>query len=118
MLSTMKTMRTIMSVAVVCLVAGCATTFKPWKLSEVQEGMERDEVVKILGAPDYTVNKDGAEYIYYTYREELAPMSEVSLETDAGIERRVEEFNRTLKEGKYEIELIEGKVVAHKELKD
>ncbi|MEA2068234.1 MAG: outer membrane protein assembly factor BamE [Verrucomicrobiota bacterium] len=114
----MKTIRTVMAVAGVFLIAGCATTFKPWKLSEVNEGMERDQVVKILGAPDYAVNKDGAEYIYYTYREELAPMSDVSLETEAGLERRVEEFNRTLKEGKYEVKLVEGKVVTHKELEN
>ena len=118
MLSVMKTIRIIISVAVAFLIAGCATTFKPWKLSEVNEGMERDQVVKILGAPDYAVNKDGAEYIYYTYREELAPMSDVSLETEAGIERRVEKFNRTLKENKYEIKLVDDKVVTHKELED
>ncbi len=114
----MKTMRAIAFGVAVFLIAGCATTFKPWKLSEVQEGMEKEQVVKILGNPDFALDRDGAEYFYYTYQEEMSPVSDVSLNTDEGIERRVEEFNRTLKEYKYEVMLVDGKVVNYKEIQD
>ena len=117
----MKSNKTIQAVAfgvAIFLIAGCATTFKPWKLSDIQEGMNKDQVVKALGNPDFVVTKDGEECLYYTYREELAPVSDVSLETDEGIERRVEGFNRTLNEYKYEVKLVDGKVLSYKELKD
>lgn len=114
----MKIKRLLPTAVVVSLLMGCATTFKPWKLSDVQEGMDRDQVVKILGAPDHSVEKDGAEYLYYSYREELAPAPDVSLETAEGIDRRVEEFNRTLEDVKYEVVIVEGKLVNYKELRD
>jgi outer membrane protein assembly factor BamE (lipoprotein component of BamABCDE complex) len=114
----MKTMRAIAFGVAVFLIAGCTTTFKPWKLSEIQEGMEKDQVVQILGNPDFSLNKDGAEYLYYTYQEELSPISDVSLESAQGIERRVEEFNRTLNEYKYEVMIVDGRVVNYKEMQD
>ena len=117
-LPNMKTMRSIVFGAAVLLIAGCATTFKPWQLSEIQEGMETDQVEKILGAPDFTISKDGAEYLYYTYSEELSPISSVSLESNEGLERRVKEFDRTLKEYKYEVMMVDDKVVNYKELLD
>lgn len=109
-------MSTFSAVLALLILAGCATTFKPWSLSKVQEGMEREQVTRILGEPDYTVNKDGAEYLYYTYREDLPPVSDVSLETNEGIERRAKAFDRTLKDYKYEVMMVDGKMVNYKEL--
>ncbi len=114
----MKTIKAIAFGVAILLIAGCATTFKPWKLSDVQEGMERELVVKVLGNPDFTVDKDGAEYLYYTYQEEMTPVSDVTLDTQEGIERRVEEFDRTLKDYKYEVMIVDGKVVNYKEIQD
>ena len=114
----MKTMRALAFGVAVVLIAGCATTFKPWQLSEIQEGQDREHVVKTLGAPDFTLDKDGAEYLYYTYQEELAPVSSVSLETNEGVEQRVKALDRTLKEYKYEVMLVDGKVVNYKEIED
>jgi len=115
----MKTMKSVLAAGVaLLLLAGCATTFKPWKLSEIQEGMSRDQVVQILGNPDYTVNKNGAEYLYYSYQEELTPINEGSLNNDAAIERRVEQITNTFKDYKYEVMVVEGKVVNYKELTD
>ena len=67
-------MKWVSASAAVLLLAGCATTFKPWKLSDVEEGMDRGQVVSILGAPDRTETKDGTEYLYYTYSEDLPAM--------------------------------------------
>ncbi len=78
--------------------------------------MARDQIVDILGEPDYTVDKDGAEYLYFTYQESLAPMADVSLETQEGVDRRVEEFTRTLKDVKYEVVMVDGKMINYKEL--
>lgn len=78
--------------------------------------MNREQVVQILGEPDYTVEKDGAEYLYYTYQEEMTPASEVSLDTTEGIDRRVNELNRTLEDEKYEVVIVDGKLLNYKEL--
>ncbi|MDF7808915.1 outer membrane protein assembly factor BamE [Pontiellaceae bacterium B12219] len=115
----MKKIRTVLAITVASLmVAGCATTFKPWKLSDVQEGMERDQVVKILGNPDYTETKNGAEYLYYSFTEDLIPPSSISYDDPEALERRIKELNRTLDEHKYEVVLIDGKMVNYKELKN
>jgi outer membrane protein assembly factor BamE (lipoprotein component of BamABCDE complex) len=114
----MKTIRTVLAVTVASLlVAGCATTFKPWKLSEIQDGMDRDQVVKVLGAPDYTENKDGTEYLYYSFTEEPAPPSSASNDP-AAMDRRAKELSRTLDKQKYEVVLLDGKVTSYKELKN
>ena len=112
----MKKIRSVLAVGLVVLLAGCATTFKPWKLSEVQEGMTRDEVVAVLGQPDYTVNKDGAEYLYYSYYEEPrgAGHSDMAIEQD--IERKAENLSRTLDETKYEVVIVDGRMINYKEM--
>lgn len=112
----MKTMRITAVLAVASLLFGCATTFKPWKLSEVKEGMDRAEVIAVLGEPDSAETRDGGEYLYYSFQEELAPAPEVSLETPEGIDRRVEEFNRVLEETRYEVVLVDGKLINYKQL--
>jgi outer membrane protein assembly factor BamE (lipoprotein component of BamABCDE complex) len=119
MLISMKIMRTVLAVTVASLLlAGCATTFKPWQLSEVQEGMDRDQVVKILGEPDYTVNKDGSEYLYYSYEEEPPVNAAPSIEGQDNIERRAEELSRVFNEIKYEIVMVDGKLINYKELQN
>ena len=53
----------ILPVFVVMLfMAGCATASK---LSELRPGMERAEVIKIMGAPYSTGFIDGGEHLYY-----------------------------------------------------
>ena len=42
---------------------GCVTTAA--KLNELRPGMERTEVVKLIGTPTSTGFIDGAEYLYY-----------------------------------------------------
>jgi len=113
----MKRMKPIVLGVAVLLIAGCATTFKPWKLSEIEEGMERDQVLKILGTPDFMVTEDGAEHLYFTYTEDLAPASDVTLKTQEDIDRRVKAFDRSLKEYKYDVILVDGKVLNYKEVK-
>lgn len=118
MLLCMKTIKTVVAAATVfLLIAGCATSFKPWQLSEVKEGMNKEMVVNILGEPDYAVEKDGAEYLYYSYTEDLAPVSS-TLDTPEAIDRRAEELSRTLTETKYEVVLVEGRMINYKELQD
>jgi outer membrane protein assembly factor BamE (lipoprotein component of BamABCDE complex) len=114
----MKKIRTVLAISVASLlVAGCATTFKPWKLSEVQEGMDRDQVVKLLGDPDYTETKDGSEYLYYSFTEDPTPPSSAYNDPEA-LERRANELNRTLDEHKYQVVLMDGKMINYKELKN
>jgi len=108
----------MLTVLTVCLLVGCATTFKPWSLSEVQEGMERSEVIRLLGEPDYVVNKNGSEYLYYSYQEEMSTVADVTLESPEGLERRIDEFNRKIREYKYEVVLVDGKLINYKELQN
>ena len=64
----MKTIKSLLTATCLSLfIAGCATPFKPWQLSDVQEGMNREQIVGTLGVPDYSVHKDGSEYLYYSY---------------------------------------------------
>lgn len=105
----------MLAAGLVFLVAGCSTTFKPWKLSEVQEGMSRAEVVAALGNPDYTIEKDGAEYLYYTYAEEPRGAGYEDMSHD-DIERKAEALSRSFDETKYEVVIVDGKLVNYKEL--
>jgi outer membrane protein assembly factor BamE (lipoprotein component of BamABCDE complex) len=69
----MKNMKYILSVIALGLLLGCSTTFRPWKLSEVKEGMDRAQVIRILGEPNSVETKDGAETLLYTYSEDYNP---------------------------------------------
>ncbi|MDF7801572.1 outer membrane protein assembly factor BamE [Pontiellaceae bacterium B1224] len=114
----MKTLKTILATATAALlIAGCATSFKPWQLSEVKNGMNKEQIVKILGEPDSTMEKDGAEYLYYSYAEELPPSSN-DLETSDEVQRRADELSQSLKESKYEVILVDGKMINYKELQN
>ncbi len=102
------------------LLAGCATTFRPWKLSEVEEGMDRGKVVGVLGEPDSVETKDGAEFLYYTYSENYnpPPASVDGQGYDANREFREHQLQRSLKEYRYVVKLADGKVLSYKELTD
>ena len=118
MLCHMKTIKTVLAAAAVSLlIAGCATSFKPWQLSDVKEGMDKEQVVKILGEPDYTVNTNNAEYLYYSYREEATPAS-APLNSQDAIDRRAEELSRTLTDSRFEVVLVDGKMINYKELQN
>lgn len=110
-------MRSFLAAGLILLAAGCATTFKPWKLSEVQEGMSREEIVSVLGQPDYTVNKDGAEYLYYSYAEQPRGPGYDDLSNDS-IERKAEDLSRSFNVTKFEIVIVDGKMINYKELDD
>lgn len=71
MLLGMKSIKLLATVTVLSLLAGCATTFRPWLLSDVHEGMDKVQVVQLLGTPDSTETKNGAEYLHYSFREDL-----------------------------------------------
>jgi outer membrane protein assembly factor BamE (lipoprotein component of BamABCDE complex) len=114
----MKTMSIMLLAALGFLIAGCATTFRPWLLSEVHEGMNRGQVEKILGEPDYVESRDGAEYLYYTYREEMTPVSDAVPMSDRDIELRVAEFEQKINDYKYVVVLVDGKVINYKEVQD
>lgn len=118
MLFHMKTIKTILAATVASLLlAGCATSFKPWQLSDVKEGMDKEQIIKILGVPDSTVNTNNAEYLFYSYTEEMSPAS-APLDTQDAIDRRAEELSRTLTESKFQVVLVDGKMINYKELKD
>lgn len=80
--------------------------------------MSRDQVVGILGEPDHVEKKNGSEYLYYSYLEEPAPLGVDVVEGAENIERRAEEFSRTMDEVRYEVVLVDGKMINYKELQD
>jgi outer membrane protein assembly factor BamE (lipoprotein component of BamABCDE complex) len=108
----------LISASVVALIlAGCATTFKQWKLSDVQEGMDREQVMKILGAPDRTETKNGAEYLYYSYQESMGAVGDLSTETTtAELDKRIRATTSYTETYRYEIMIVDGKLVNYKEL--
>ncbi len=114
----MKTMRSLTWTIALLLLAGCATTFRPWLLSEVHEGMDRAEVVKILGEPDSVLVKDGTEQLFYSYQEDFNPVAtgSTSYENSLMGDQQRQEALRTFKEYRYVVILSEGKVLNYKQL--
>ena len=120
MISYMKLIKYIPFLAFVSLLIGCATTFRPWKLSEVKEGMTRGAVVEILGEPDSTDTEDGMELLYYSYSEGFNAASadnEIRFNetTDLLKEKALEDG---LKEYHYVVKLTDGKVLDYKEVEE
>ena len=109
----MKAMEHITIGVALALLAGCATTFSPWKFGEVEEGMDRGQVVGILGEPDSSEMKDGAEYLHYAYSEDYNPAPanfDIQVD-DSARELRDRQVKRSLKEYKYTVKLVDGKVL-------
>ena len=120
MLLGMKAINYVSFIALLALLAGCATPFRPWKLSEVQEGMNRAQVVELLGEPDSVEMKDGAEYFYYSYRENnnLAPANSDVRADDADRALRELQIQSSFNEYKYTVKMVDGKMQSYKELQD
>lgn len=116
----MKLIKYSAFVVVLALLVGCATTFRPWRLSEIEEGMDRAQVVSILGEPDSIEMKEGAELLYYSYSENHnpAPADTDVRSYDATREFREQQLKRSLKEYNYAVKLVDGKVQNYKELTD
>jgi hypothetical protein len=115
----MKTMRYFLSLAVLLIFSGCATTFRPWNLSEVKEGMSRSEVEQVLGEPDYVFVKDGAEHLRYSYREDFTPSSmPVDTAHDRTIDPKTQSMRieRSLTVLEYDVILVDGRVINYKEV--
>ena len=107
-LSRMKTIKHISYIALFVLLVGCATTLKPWKFSEVKEGMDRAQVVKIIGEPDQIESKDGAELLYYSYNQDYDPVSGQAIQEQSA--------KRSMKTRNYVVKLVDGKVQSAEEL--
>jgi outer membrane protein assembly factor BamE (lipoprotein component of BamABCDE complex) len=116
----MKPMKCIVLLAVVALLAGCTTTFRPWLLSDVKEGMDKEQVISILGDPDSSERKDGAEYLYYLFTEGYnAPLSGDNLifdDSNHSIQR--EAIKQGFDEHKYAVKFVDGKMQSYKEIQD
>ncbi len=115
----MKMMRYFLALGAVLVLAGCATTFRPWNLSEVTEGMDRDQVIQLLGEPDYVFLKNGAEHLRYTYQEDFTPASmPVDIAHERAINQRTQamQVERSMQVLEYDVILIDGKVLNYKEV--
>lgn len=82
--------------------------------------MARAEVVRILGEPDFSEMENGAEFLHYSYRENynppLAGDPRDSYNTDNRFQTR--QLRRSLKEYRYAVKLVDGRVQDYKELTD
>lgn len=112
-------MKYFLALGAALILSGCATTFRPWSLSEVTEGMDRDQVVQLLGEPDYVFIKDGAEHMRYSYQEDFTPSSmPVDMANDGAInqKRQAMRIERSLNTVEYDVILIDDKVINYKEV--
>lgn len=116
----MKLIKYFLPVVVLALLLGCATTFRPWKLSEIKEGMDKTQVVEVLGEPDSTETKDGVESLYYTYSENYnPPLTTDSIHSrNAQRELRDRQIKQSLKKYNYVVKLVDGKVQTYKEIQE
>jgi outer membrane protein assembly factor BamE (lipoprotein component of BamABCDE complex) len=115
----MKTMRYFLAVGAALILAGCATTFRPWNLSEVQKGMGRDQVIQLLGEPDYIFLQDDAEHLRYTYQEDYSPSSmpiDIAYERSIDQKRQAMKVERSLQVLEYDVILVDGKVLNYKDV--
>ena len=67
----MKTTKYLAGLIALTFLAGCSTTssFRPWKVEEVNAGMNRQEVIQLLGTPDAAELTDNKELLTYSYQE-------------------------------------------------
>jgi hypothetical protein len=94
-LEMMKTKILILLVAIVCV--GCATSSK--NLNMISIGMSKSEVIDILGEPESTSAKGGAEYMIYSLKERISKPGETIFPVAI--------------EGKYYVRLVGGKVESY-----
>ena len=120
MLTHMKSIKTIVFSVVLALLFGCTTSFRPWLLSDVKEGMVREQVVSILGEPDSVSAQDEVEYLYYIYAEGYNPSlsNDTALGYEADSDFRIEQVKESFKEHKYVVKLVDGKVQSYKEIQN
>ena len=113
-------MKVIKYSLIVALLAGCSTTFRPWNLSEIKEGMDRAQVTEVLGEPDSIEMKNNAEFLYYSYREDnnVSPADSDFQAYDANRELRELQIQSRFKEYKYVVKMVDGKVQTYKELQN
>jgi len=120
MLRSMKSKKHVVAVVSLALLAGCATTFRPWLLSEIEEGMDRAQVVRILGEPDSVEMGNGEESLHYSYSENYNPplADDSSHAYEANRRFREQHARKSLKVHRYVVKLVDGKVQSYKELVD
>ena len=112
-------MRYFLALGAALILSGCATTFRPWSLSEVTEGMDRDQVVQLLGEPDYVFVKDDAEHMRYSYQEDFTHSSmPVDMASDRVIDpkKQAMRVERSLNTLEYDVILVNDQVINYKEV--
>ena len=117
----MKRIRCIAFLLITACLIGCTTTFRPWNLSEISEGMSHDEVVAILGEPDYIEPKDGSVYLHYIYSEYLHPSStnvDPAKPDPDKIFPMNEQQQLKAKSYHYVVKMVDGKVQTYKQLEE
>lgn len=63
----MKTQTVIIAIAVAVLLTGCASTEK--RINEISLGMNKAQVIRVLGQPKSTRASAGVEYLLYDLKE-------------------------------------------------
>jgi hypothetical protein len=116
----MKRMKHAVWAVALAVLAGCATTFRPWSLSEVATGMSRAQVIQILGEPDSAETDEEVEILHYTYMENYnPPLTDDSVHANtAGSRRWDRQMERAFREYRYAVKLVDGKVQNYKEVTD
>lgn len=112
---------TIGSVLVLALLAGCSATFRPWRLSELESGMDRDQVIRLLGEPDFSEITERSEWLYYTYRSDYNPPPATDDMRASEVSRRLEfgqQASRGTETSRYVVRLEDGKMTEYREVTD
>jgi len=115
----MKTMKYIAIVIALIIVAGCATTFRPWNLSKIEPGMSKEQVVDILGKPSAEKQDGNVEWMEYSYTDGpiVTPMEGTGQNFDQQYPFFEERIEREMKSYQYVVKLQDGKVVTYEEIR-
>ena len=95
-------LKLLMALVLAGLIADCATSSK--KLNQISVGMNKAEVIKILGAPESTRANRGIEFLIYTLTERIAKPGEAPLPFPI--------------QGQYFVKLVDGRVESYGNLGD
>lgn len=113
----MKAIKYLTTVSLLALAVGCSTSsvFRPWKMEQVQQGMAREQVVALLGAPESTTQEEeGVELLHYSFSRHInTPFEEEAMMGSAPTQtleaRRTE---KQLDPDQYVVRLENGKVLS------
>jgi hypothetical protein len=112
----MKRASLFWAAGILLLISGCATSFRPWQLDEMNETMSGAQVLQLLGEPDSRITASGTNYLYYSYTENLSDSFDSHIDDD--LSRQADRFRSSFNEYTYEVWLVNDRLAGYRRIAD